>query len=212
MFNLGNQRFNYLVHLYNLPRISERTIEVPIAIRLLQQYPKALEVGAVTPHYHIHKHEVIDLYEEFPGVINADVLDYQPREESYDLVLSISTLDHLLNPEQVANAVERMKRWTSPNGFLFFTLPYGQATEGGPWLDEMITSNAFGMERVRFDKVRPERHEWEMVDDSEPLRDYGGLTRFANSVFLFFHPYCPFLVKDARQPFQHLISNAYSKP
>lgn len=212
MFTLGTKKFNYMVHTYNYPRINERAVEVPVAIDMLKGSPKALEIGAVTPHYLIHKHEVIDLYEKFPGVINADVLTYQPKEENYDLVFSISTLDHLLNPEQVGNAVERMKRWTSPQGFLFFTLPYGQPQKDGPWLDEMIMQNTFGMERVRFDKVNPEKHLWMWVDDAEPLRDYGVQTRWANTVFMFFHPYCPYLVKDIRAPSLQTGSFVYNMP
>lgn len=189
MFNIGNWYFNYKVHVYNTPRINERAVEVPVAVKMLEELPKALEVGAVLPHYMMHKHEVIDLYEEFPGVINADVLTYQPRNPNYDLVFSVSTLDHLLGADQFYVALARMKSWLAPNGFLFFTLPYGQK----PWVDEVIKADDFGTEVVRFDKVEPGSHGWGRVEPSETPRLYNGETKWANSVYLYFYPFCPFL-------------------
>lgn len=189
MFNIGNWHFNYLVHVYNNPRINERAIEVPVAVKMLKELPKALEVGAVTPHYLYKTHEVIDLYEEFPGVINADVLTYQPLDAPYDLVFSISTLEHLQGEAEFHLAIERMKSWLSPEGFLYFTVPFGQEE----WMDKVMAEGLDSFEVLRFDKVKPEIHDWGMVPLDTPLRLYNGDSRWGNSVFLCFYPYCPFL-------------------
>ena len=196
MFNIGNWYFNYLVHTYNHPRVNERAVEVPVAVKMLKELPKAIEVGAVTPHYLFCQHEVIDLYEEYPGVINAEVLTYQPRSSSYDLVLSISTLEHLENEEAFLLALDRMKSWLSKEGFLFYTLPFGQP--GCSWVDKLTLSGSLPGEQIRFDKVKPESHLWQMVEPEEPLRLYNGDTKFANSVFLYFYPYCPFLSREKK--------------
>jgi len=189
MFEAGSTHFNYFDHPYNNTRINERTVEVPVALELMYRYPKVLEIGAVTPHY-LYKlnHPVVDLYEVFPGVTNQDVLTYEPFNVPVDLVLSISTLDHLFSRENVMKAVERMKGWGK---HLFITLPFGQPewAGSGPWLDDLVLSGSLEMHVTRLDKTFPDNHLWEEVPLlGSPCRPYNGVTRFANTVFLLTYP------------------------
>lgn len=188
MFCFQGREYAYLDHAYNGTRINERAVEVPIALYLLSKAKHALEVGAVLPHYLADwprdAHEVIDLHERYPGVINADVLTYEAQGK-YDLILCISTLDHLHNAAQVRGAVARMKSWLCEDGLLFVTLPHGQPSEvgGGPWLDQLVQSGALYMEICRMDKIDAEQHMWaERALTAAPLA-YHGPSSFANTVY-----------------------------
>lgn len=189
-FKFQGGEFSYLHHLYNGTRINERAVEVPLALHLYGKSERTLEVGAVLPHYLLgwpqDAHEVIDLHERYPGVINADVLRYEPQDQ-YDLVLSVSTLDHLKSAEEVRTAVKRMKQWLQPDGLLFITLPHGQPPSigGGPWLDKLVQEDALEMSATwRMDKVQPQFHLWEERSLQDEPRPYHGASRFANTVYL----------------------------
>lgn len=58
-----------------------------------------LEVGNVLSHYFPIHHDIVDKYEVCPGVINQDIADFLPQEK-YDLILSISTVEHVGWDEQ----------------------------------------------------------------------------------------------------------------
>jgi len=174
---------------YNSTRVNERAVEVSIAMNLVNQAARVIEVGAVLPHYIPGwpdcGHEVIDLHEEFPFVTNADVLTHEP-DGFCDLVICISTLDHLLDAQQVKTAVRRMKSWLTTGGKLFATLPANQPADvgGGPWLDKLIFSGELDMNITRMDKINPQRHIWQETAVSAPSLPYGSPTPFANTIYL----------------------------
>jgi hypothetical protein len=189
-FLFEGEELPYFFHRYNQAFANERRVEVAIALHLRSGAANMIEVGAVLPHYiedwPDSKHEVVDLYEEYPGVINADVLTYEPQNAPYDLVLCISTLDHLNNANEVLMAVERMKSWLGHGGQLFVTVPYGQPPEvgGGAWLDELVQSGALGMQMRRMDKLNPVQQLWAEVQPDLPPRAYHGVSYFANTIYL----------------------------
>lgn len=181
--------YPYFVDPYQNTRINERSVEVSIALSHYNKAVRPLEVGAVLPHYlpdwPEKYHEVIDLYEDYPAVKNADVLTYDPIGQ-HDMVICISTLDHLNNADEVIAAVNRMKAWVNRGGLVFATVPALQPPEigGGPWLDELVLSGELDMDIARMDKVDCENHYWQEVSmDKEPLA-YNGRTDFANTVYL----------------------------
>ena len=193
-FQLHGRELPYLDHAYNGTRINERAVEVPVGLSLLDtaraERRAVLEVGAVLPHYlpdwPEDGHTVIDLYEEYAGVIQADILTWRP-DQMYDLILCISTLDHLNDSAEVCAAVQRMRSWLAPGGLLLVTLPYGQPPEvgGGPWLDALIASNALQADTVwRMDKVDTRHHQWMQVEQNIPPLAYHGASYFANTVYL----------------------------
>ena len=82
-------------------------------------------------HYMPVAHEVVDKYERAPGVRNVDVLDLPP-EPAYDLIVSVSTLEHVgrdERPREPERAVQRARAPArgscGPGGELFATVPVG---------------------------------------------------------------------------------------
>jgi hypothetical protein len=196
-FILQGKSFDYFDHPYNCTRVNERAVEVAVGLALAQQAGNPLvgailEVGAVLPHYRpgwpCDGHTCIDLMEAYPGVIQADVLTWQPAGV-FDLILCISTLDHLQNADEVYTALARMQGWLAPGGLMVVTLPYGQpqTVGGGEWLDRLLL-DVLRFEATacwRMDKIDVYQHLW---IDTDPYghdgRAYNGLSRYANTVYL----------------------------
>jgi SAM-dependent methyltransferase len=210
-FELTGKHFCYQESEYNGTSRNERAVEVPVGLFLLGQATdgeaSVLELGAVLPHYRAgwpitspaasphgaagggnDGHTVIDLHEVYPGVTNADVLTWEPPQQ-YDLIISISTLDHLHDLEELIDALRRLRRWLAPGGLLFITLPYGQPASvgGGEWIDSFVLGENDATAVWRMDKVDPIRHLWEQVDDlAKPPLAYNGQSPAANTVYLLF--------------------------
>ena len=90
-FVFRGESLRYFNHPYNITWANERTVEIPIIKREIDRHPGAriLEVGNVLSHYFACEWDIVDKYENAPGVINADVVDYDP-DNTYDLIISIS--------------------------------------------------------------------------------------------------------------------------
>lgn len=77
---------------------TERCIEIPIACDFLERNMaigmRVLEIGNTLKQRCKEHRVVVDKYEVSPGVINEDILTYHD-DLRYDLVLSISTLEHV---------------------------------------------------------------------------------------------------------------------
>jgi len=172
-FSLQGKTYKYLFRRYNTTYANERAVEVPIAMELVRQYPedRVLEVGNVLAHYFPHHHDVLDKYEQAPGVINGDVVDFQPGK-TYDLIVSISTLEHVgwdeipRDPPKVLRSIEHLASLLAPGGRLLATVPvdYNVALDG--FLDEgrvPFTSIAY-MKRVSDDNQWREAKREEMRD------------------------------------------------
>lgn len=226
IFELSGRPFAYERSYYNSTPICERAVEVPVGLALLGQATdgdaSVLEVGAVLPHYRAgwpaDGHTAIDLHEVYPGVINADVLTWeppgqvaagggpraagqrralpsgsqlaanspQPSRSEFDLIISISTLDHLHDYEELIDALRRLRRWLAPGGLLFVTLPFGQPAwvGGGEWIDRFVLGENDATTVWRMDKIDPLDHLWAQVEDmTVPPLAYHGPSLFANSVY-----------------------------
>ena len=120
-FTLGGESYPLLRRRYGLTWVTERAVEVPVAQRLLERHrdERVLEVGNVLSHYGPVAHEVVDKYERAAGVRNADVLDL-PSEPGYDLIVSVSTLEHVgrdeqpPEPERALRAFEHLRAAAPP--------------------------------------------------------------------------------------------------
>ncbi|MBH0181568.1 MAG: hypothetical protein HP490_07820 [Nitrospira sp.] len=82
-------------------------------------------------HYVPIHHDVVDKYEVAPGVINQDIVEFAPTER-YDLILSISTLEHVgwdeepREPAKLLQAIEHLRdRCLAPGGQIVVSLPVG---------------------------------------------------------------------------------------
>jgi len=138
-FIFQNHKYRYFYHKYNLTWQNERTVEIPIVWKIIKEHPNAqvLEFGNVLQHYHSFPHDVVDKYEQGKGVINQDIINLN-LEKKYDLIVSVSTLEHvgwdedpakkeikINSPEKTLQAIENLKRHLNPGGLMFFTFPVG---------------------------------------------------------------------------------------
>lgn len=133
-------------HWYNATWRNERCIEVPIAVHAAfsVQDGTILEVGNVLSHYVQFRHDIVDKYEVAPNVTNIDILDHVPKH-LYDLILCVSTLEHIGWEEESKDATggikvyEKMQSWLTPTGRLLVTVPLGC----NPTLDAFVKSKEF---------------------------------------------------------------------
>ena len=115
---------------YHYTWLNERAVEVALALDLLERHPGAsvLEVGNVLGHYAPFEHTVVDKYEQASGVLNEDVADLDLGRQ-FDLVLAISTLEHVGLDEDVRDddkplrALERLRAHVAPGGRLWVRTP-----------------------------------------------------------------------------------------
>lgn len=131
-FKFQGKRYNYFYHRYNNTWKNERAIEIPIIREIVKKYrhKNVLEVGNVLSYYFSINHDILDKYEIRDDVINLDVVDYHPNK-IYDLIISISTLEHIgwdetpKNPLKVIKALENLKSLLTSEGKIVVTLPLG---------------------------------------------------------------------------------------
>ncbi len=147
----GNN-YNYLIHGYNDTALNERCVEVPIVLDWLLKMPRTsniLEFGNVVQNYYpdlparYKFYRVIDKYEIGPNVSNVDIVDFGDNNV-YDLVISISTLEHPGNDhneekdsEKWRRGLDRLKIAAAPLGQLIVTFPLGQ----NPGVDREFPEN-----------------------------------------------------------------------
>lgn len=153
-FSFAGERYRYFRHPYNVTWSNERSVEVPLARALVRRHAgrRILEVGDVLWNYGPITHDVVDKYERRPGIINADVVDFRP-DERYDLIVSISTLEHVgwdeeepHEPERSISAFENLKNnCLARGGTLMITVPLG-------WNSDMDWYLRDG--RIQFDEAR----------------------------------------------------------
>jgi len=169
-FEFAGRRFRYLVHNYNRTWLNERAVEVPIIFHVIARWPgrRMLELGNVLSHYGSVAHDVLDKYEVGEHVINQDVVEYQPSAR-YDMIVSISTLEHVgwdeqpRDPQKVRAAVAALNRMLVPGGTAVITVPLGYH----PHLNEMLRDGSLGFEEQRFLKRISADNRWREVGWNE---------------------------------------------
>ena len=180
-FPFRGKQYEYFVHSHNLTWRNERAVELPIALRFLEDSNgRVLEFGNVLGRYGANVARVIlDKYERGPGVINQDIVDYFP-ENGFDRIVSVSTLEHVgwdespQEPQKVFLAWDRLRGLLNPQGSMLITVPLGQ----NPLLDEAIYENSFDVTRASVMirsgddwlestdfRVQPQRPNWALGPD-----------------------------------------------
>ncbi len=149
-FRFNGKEYEYFCHEYNSTGRNERSIEIPIIWDYVQSCKgRILEVGNVLPHYFPTTHDVIDKAEAWPGVVNEDAAEFRAREP-YDLIVSISTLEHVgfdepnPQPGKMLRALDSLVDNTKPGGRIVATIPL----DYNPEADEIIRKGE------RFDEAR----------------------------------------------------------
>jgi SAM-dependent methyltransferase len=172
-FSFRGQSYRYFWHRYNSTWRNERAVEIPIAHSFLAGIPaeKVLEIGNVLSHYGPVSHEVVDKYERAGNVRNEDVCDIR-SEKKYDLILSISTLEHVGWDEEpkdetkVLRAFKNLCGLLTPGGRLVVTIPLGY----NPPLDRMIREGGISFADRVYLKREPRRNKWSEVTAEDARR------------------------------------------
>jgi SAM-dependent methyltransferase len=146
-------RYRYFLHGYNLTWSNERAVEIPIVLAEVRarRGGRVLEVGNVLSHYADVRHEVIDKFERGPGIRNDDAATFRDAA-LYDLIVSISTLEHVgwdeqpRDPGKLARAVANLTAQLAPGGRLVATLPLGY----NPGMDEQLAAGALPFSRCHY--------------------------------------------------------------
>jgi SAM-dependent methyltransferase len=138
----------------------ERVIEIPIINGFVEEHrgKRILEVGNVLSHYLPVEHDVLDKYEKGRDIINQDVVDFKPSLK-YDLIVSISTLEHVgwdefpKNPMKILHALDNLKRCLATGGKMVITFPLGYNSEMDRLLKrgELNFNEQYYLKRITID-------------------------------------------------------------
>jgi hypothetical protein len=149
-FYFQGNSYYYFINEYNSTYLNERAIEIPIATEYYNAFLKTnetLEIGNVLKRYFPGlKHDVLDLYEGFEGVINEDV-EFYKSDIRYKFILSVSTLEHVGFDGDEALDLDKLGRSINnitdnllvEGGVLIATFPL----KYNPSIDELFASNFF---------------------------------------------------------------------
>lgn len=169
-FAYENNEYIWFFHPYNFTWDNERAVEIPIALREINSAgdQKILEVGNVLSHYVPVRWDVLDKFEKGGDIIAGDVVDFKPSEK-YDLIISISTLEHvgfdddIRDTGKIAEAVINLKRnCLKPGGRMLFTMPLGYNNG----MDNLLFENKLGFDELHFMK-RTSRNSWREVSQDQ---------------------------------------------
>jgi hypothetical protein len=159
-FQLADRSYRYVIHPFILD--NERTVEVALALDFLQgQTGAILEVGNVLANFASFPHEVVDKYEKAPGVINEDIVSFDPGKK-YERIVTLSTLEHVgwdeqpRDPAKLPQAIAHLKELLSEGGELLATLPLGY----NPHVDQMVRKGRTGFAQVRFLRRISANNQW----------------------------------------------------
>jgi SAM-dependent methyltransferase len=185
-FEFYGKRYNYFNHKYNTTGNNERAVEIPIIWDIVEWYygKKVLEIGNVLSHYFPINHIILDKYETADNVISQDVVDFHPNDK-YDLIISISTLEHVgwdepqHEPNKIIKAVDNLNTILEPKGKLVVTLPLGYNSD----MDRLLKEGKLKFDKQFYMKRVSEDNKWievglEHVADikySEPFPCANGL-------------------------------------
>jgi len=170
-FVFRNRKLKYFLHIYNLTWMNERIVEVPIVMDYIKRFraKKILEFGAVLHHYYNVNWDVLDKFEKGKGIINKDVVNFKPSEK-YDLIVSISTLEHvgfadgIKNPMKPVKAVRNLKEnCLKKNGRIIITLPLAYNKE----MDKLLFNEKIHFDELFFLKRISRSNKWKEVTANE---------------------------------------------
>jgi hypothetical protein len=160
-FIFQGQEYYYSTGFYNHSWCNERSVEIPIVWRVIQQYrsENILEVGNVLSHYFKTRHKVVDKYEKvIEGITNQDIVDYK-SDVKFDLIASISTIEHIgwdekpFDPDKSIAAINHLRSMLSSDGTLVITIPIGHNSHLDKYIDESITTfeKVYCLKRITCD-------------------------------------------------------------
>ena len=181
-FRFQGDTYRYLFHPYVTTWRNERAAVIPIIWDIVrksrEQDKRILEVGNVLSYYFKVDHDILDKYEIMDGVINEDVVDFNPLNR-YNVIISIFTLSSVgwyediearrtgtnstwvspRDPNKILRAINNFNRLLAPGGQIVVVHDLGY----NPVMDKLLKSGEF-----RFDKhyylKRISGYRWKEVD------------------------------------------------
>lgn len=187
-FTFLGRTHRYLTALYNATYTNERSVEVPITMSLIKAYhgKRILEVGNVLSHYLVFPHVIVDKYESAVGVINEDILNYR-ADEKFDLIISISTLEHIgwdetpRDDTKIPKTLENLKSLVKPGGQIIITIPIGQ----NPVLDNLVRKRSIAFDKQYYMKRISRSNLWSETSEEEAYSSkYGSPYQYGNAIMI----------------------------
>ncbi len=165
-FIFNKRAYQYFIHPYNYTWKNERIIEIPIIKKVLEENKgqDILEVGNVMSHYIQINHDVLDKYEISKGVINQDVVNFK-NKKNYDLIISVSTLEHVGWDEEkkdfkkVLKAVTNLKKCLKRGGQIIITHPLGY----NRYMDDFLKNGELGLNKIFLMIRTSESNTWKQI-------------------------------------------------
>jgi SAM-dependent methyltransferase len=152
-FTFQSVRHAYFLDDYNVTWCNERAVEIPIVWAEVARWHgrRVLEVGNVLSHYFAVEHEILDKFEQGRGIRNEDVESFRDAGR-YDLIVSISTLEHVGWDEEprdagkIGRAISNLSDHLAPGGRLLVTLPLGY----NPVMDAQLGAGVLPFSRCHY--------------------------------------------------------------
>lgn len=169
-FSLQGKEYKYFYHFFNLTWANERCVEIPIIWSFIEQYKdkNVLEIGNVLSNYLPIKHDVLDKYEIKPGIINADVADFN-TDKKYNLIVSISTIEHVgwdeeeKDPLKIIRSIENLKKCLASEGKMVVTTSLGYNTN----LDRMLQEKELKFDEQYYLKRVSRDNRWIQIEQEQ---------------------------------------------
>jgi hypothetical protein len=166
-FKFREKKYNYFYYPYNATWRNERAIEIPIIWDIVKKYEgkNILELGNVLSHYFSVNYDILDKYEKAKGVINKDIIDFK-SEKKYDLIVAISTLEHIgwdekpKDPTKVLKSIKKLKKMLAEDGKIIATIPWGYNLK----IDEFFIKNKVPFTESFFLKRISKDNRWVETD------------------------------------------------
>lgn len=186
-FIVSGKKYKYCIKRHNSVD-NERVIEVPYSIAfVLNNKDKSrnlLEVGRVLSNYTNIRHDVVDKYETGHGIINRDIVNYNTKKR-YDLIVAISTVEHIGYDEQkktkdkALKAILNMIKLLKKDGELLITVPLNY----NPEIDDILIHRKIKFSEKHFMKRVSWLNMWEETDQEDAFKyKYNGKYSAANAV------------------------------
>lgn len=182
-FIFRNKEYYYFVH--EKSWATERVVEIPIVLNYIDTNKKILEVGNVLSQFVEIKWDIVDKFEIADGVVNEDIIEFRPKEK-YDLIISISTLEHIgfnedvgggekpednIDKGKIIEAINNLKNnCLKPNGKIIATVPLGYNKK----MDKKLFNNNLGFDELFFLKRISKSNEWKEIEKSDVVEPQYG--------------------------------------
>ena len=157
-FYIDKKGYDLFYHKYNLTWTKERGVEIPYTIQAIESCEgNVLEVGNVMSHYFKPRWTIVDKYETAKDVINEDIDTFKPKIK-YDLIISISTFEHIgwdedgepdpmKSKDKIMSCFNNLKHnCLNKKGKIIISIPIGW----NPGIDNLFFENKFKFNKIRY--------------------------------------------------------------